>query len=142
MQGSSEHPNVAVVGETLGTLARGDAGPVYARMREDFAMRNDVGAGPWREIDGRDAVMAFWTRWAEWFAGTFRQDVTDAIGWDDRVVLFVHETGTVSGEPFDNRAIYVLDIDADGGWTGLRTLDMDPQNCARFWSRVDAPATV
>ena len=120
-------------------LVAGDVGPTWGLMRDDFVNLNDIGAGPWRENRGRDAMMRFWGEWAELFEGTFRQEILEAIGYDDRVVLVVHETGTVQGHEFDNRAIYLLEIDGDGRWTALRTMDMDHEKIRRFWAAVTVP---
>jgi hypothetical protein len=103
---------------------------------------NDIGAGPWRENRGREAMMQFWGGWAELFDGTFRQEILDATGFADRVVLIVHETGTVQGQSFDNRAIYLLELDDDGRWTSLRTVDMDHEKVRRFWAAVTLPEHV
>jgi hypothetical protein len=137
-----EHPNVARFREAHTALVAGDVGPTWALMREDFVNVNDVGAGPWREQRGPEAMMRFWGEWAELFDGTFRQEILHAVGYDDRVVLIVHETGTVQGQAFDNRAIYVIDVDDDGRWTALRTMDMDHEKIRRFWAAVTLPEGV
>jgi ketosteroid isomerase-like protein len=137
-----EHPNVIRFREAHAALAAGDVEPTWALMREDFVNLNDVGAGPWRENRGREAMMQFWGEWAELFDGTFRQEILDATGFDDRVVLIVHETGTVQGHSFDNRAIYLLELDDAGRWTSLRTVDMDLENVRRFWASVTLPEHV
>ena len=134
-----EHPTATTTREAFAALAAGDLEPVFTRMTDDFVMRNDIGAGPWREIHGKDGVLEFWTRWSELFGGTFRQDITDVIGYDDRVVLLLHEHGTAAGTAYDNRAVYVLELSGDR-WVGLRTMDMDRENCERFWATVDVPS--
>ena len=75
----------------------------------------------------------------ELFDGTFRQDVLDVLGYDDRIVLVVHETGTAQGQAFDNRAIYLVGI-VDGKWASLRTMDMDHDKINAFWAGVQVPA--
>ena len=75
----------------------------------------------------------------ELFDGTFRQDVLDVLGYDDRIVLVIHETGTAQGQVFDNRAIYLVGI-VDGKWASLRTMDMDHDKIKAFWAAVQVPA--
>ena len=76
----------------------------------------------------------------ELFDNTFRQDITEVVAEDDRVVLFVHEHGTARGQRFDNRALYLMRI-RDGHYTELRTMDTDRENIAAFWAAVGVPAT-
>jgi ketosteroid isomerase-like protein len=137
-----EHPNVTRAREAMSALAAGDTEPVFARMRDDIVNLNDIGAGPWREQHGKEAMMRFWAEWMDLFDGTFRQDILDAIGYDDRVVLIIHETGTAQNQAFDNRAIYLLEVDNNGMWTALRTMDMDQNNIHRFWAAVTLPQDV
>ena len=85
--------------EAFAALAAGDIEPCLAHMRDDFLNVNDIGAGPWRENRGRKATMRFWGEWMELFDNTFRQEILDGIGYDDRVVLIIHETGTAQGRP-------------------------------------------
>jgi ketosteroid isomerase-like protein len=59
----------------------------------------------------------------------------EGIGYDDRVVITIHETGTAEGQTYDNRAIYLLDV-GGGKWTSLRTMDMDHDKINRFWGAV------
>jgi ketosteroid isomerase-like protein len=135
-----EHPTATTARQAFAALAAGDIEPVFALMTDDFLMLNDIGAGPWREVRGKDGVLDFWTRWNELFDGTFRQDITEVIGYDDRVVMLLHEHGTAAGTPYDNRAIYVLELAGDR-WVALRTIDMDRETCEQFWANVDAPIT-
>jgi hypothetical protein len=132
------HPTAAHTREVYAAATAGDMAPALEIMLDEFAIHNDVGAGPWHEVQGKAAVLAFWTRWMELFDGTFRQEITDAIGYDDRVVLLVHETGTAKGAVFDNRAIYLLELQ-NGRWASMRTIDMDPQGCIDFWTKVNVP---
>jgi ketosteroid isomerase-like protein len=134
-----EHPNLTRVRETFAALAAGDVEPSWAMMREDFVNLNDVGAGPWREQRGREAMMRFWDGWMVLFDNTFRQEILHGVGYDDRVVLIIHETGTAQGQTFDNRAIYLMELDEAGKYAVLRTMDMDLDKVERFWSAVTVP---
>jgi hypothetical protein len=83
-------------------------------------------------------MLDFWTRWTELFGNTFRQHVVDVLGYDDRVIMIIHETGEVDGVAYDNRAIYLHELRGEQ-WASLRTFDMDPDNCRRFWDTVPMP---
>lgn len=134
-----EHPNATQFREVMAAVANGDLAPLVTLLPEEFVNLNDIGAGHWREVHGRDAFLAFFEQFVTYLEGTFRQDLLEVIGYDDRVVAVVHETGTRQGHPFDNRAIYLVDID-DGMWASLRTMDMDHQKIQQFWDAVGMPA--
>lgn len=133
-----EHPNATHVRSVFTAIAAGDIVPAYDAVHEDIHNVNDIGAGPWRETRGREAFFDFFAQFGALFDGTFRQDVLEVIGYDDRVVVVVHETGTAQGNRFDNRAIYLIEI-VDGRWTALRTMDMDHDDIERFWAAVVVP---
>jgi ketosteroid isomerase-like protein len=134
-----EHPNATEFRKVMDAVARGDVEAMYAATHEDFVSINDIGAGPWREVHGRDAFFAFFGEFVEYLEGTFRQELMDVIGYDDHVVAVIHETGTRQGHVFDNRAIYLCKI-VDGIWMSIRTMDMDHDNINRFWAAVGMPA--
>jgi ketosteroid isomerase-like protein len=135
-----QHPNAKLVVDSLAAVAAGDLDGFVPLLREDFHNVNDIGAGPWRESNGRDEFLAFFGAFSAVLEGTFRQEIMDVIGYDDNVVLVVHETGEAQGQTFDNRAIYLVGVE-DGMLTSLRTMDMDHDNIRRFWANVTVPAT-
>ncbi|MDL5160388.1 nuclear transport factor 2 family protein [Actinomycetospora termitidis] len=130
---STDHPNLVRLRGALEALAGGDVEPTVALMHPDVVMINDIGAGPWRELRGRDAVLGFWFAFGGFFAGTFGQEILAGWGFDDGVVLLVHERGEVNGAVFDNRAIYQALLGPDGRMTELRTMDMDRAGIETFW---------
>ncbi|MEJ2869113.1 nuclear transport factor 2 family protein [Actinomycetospora sp. OC33-EN08] len=130
---STDHPNLVRVRDAMAALADGDVEPTVALMAEDVVMVNDVGAGPWRELRGRDAVLGFWFAFAEFFGGTFAQEILAGWGFDDGVLLLIHEHGTTHGAVFDNRAVYQMLLGPDGRCTELRTMDMDRAAIEAFW---------
>jgi ketosteroid isomerase-like protein len=134
-----EHPNATEFRRVIDAISRGDAAAMYDVTHEDFVNINDIGAGPWREVHGRDAFFEFFAQFVEYLEGTFRQKLMDVIGYDDHVVAIIHETGTRQGHVFDNRAIYLCRI-VDGRWMSIRTMDMDHDNINRFWDAVGMPA--
>jgi ketosteroid isomerase-like protein len=132
-----EHPNAVLVRERFAALSAGDVVPFHEAVREDFHNVNDVGAGPWRESRGRDAFFAFFGAFAALFDDEpFAQEVLEVLGWDDRVLAVVRETGVAQGQVFDNRALYVLGVDDEGRYTSLHTTDMDHDTIRRFWAGV------
>lgn len=133
-----EHPNVALVLSTLNAVTAGDLASVIDALREDFVNLNDIGAGPWREAHSRDEFLTKFAEFAAVFDGTFKQEVLDTLGYDDHVVLVLHETGTAQGSYFDNRAVYLIGL-VDGKWASLRTMDMDHEKIQRFWAAVTLP---
>ena len=137
--GAMEHPNATHARNIYAALAAGDVATAFDALSDDLVLLNDIGAGPWRELRGKQAVLEFWGRWMELFDGTFRQDVLDVLGYDDRIVLVIHETGAAEGQTFDNRAIYLVGI-VDGKWASLRTMDMDHDKINAFWAAVQVPA--
>jgi ketosteroid isomerase-like protein len=130
-----EHPNVSLVLSTVDAIMAGDFATVVDALRADFVNINDIGAGPWREAHSRDEFLTLFGEFAAVFEGTFRLDVIDALGYDDHVILVLHETGSAQGNNFDNRAIYLIRL-VDGKWASLRTLDMDRDSIQRFWADV------
>jgi hypothetical protein len=87
-------------------------------------------------------MMQFWGGWMELFDNTFHQEILDGIGYDDRVVVIIRETGTAQGQAYENRAIYLMELDEAGMWTALRTFDMDHEKIRRFWSAITVPGGV
>jgi hypothetical protein len=137
-----EHPNALRLREILDAIAAGDVEAAYLATHEDLHNVNDIGAGPWREQHGREEFFAFFADFCALFdERPFSQEVLDVLGWDDRVLAVVRETGVAQGQVFDNRAIYLIDLDEDGRWTALRTLDMDQDSLRAFWAAVTVPAT-
>jgi len=133
-----KHPNLTRVRDAFDALASGDIEPAFAMMGDDFLNENDIGAGPWRENRGKEGMLRFWTGWMELFDGSFGQEFLDGIGYDDRVVVIMHETGTARDQAFDNRAIYLFELDGSGRWSALRTFDMDREKIRRFWNAITA----
>ncbi len=134
-----DHPNAVRTREIFAAAAAGDFEPMIACLADDIVNVNDVGAGPWRENHGKQAVLDFYFAFMTLFEGTFRQDVLDVHGFDDRVVMIVHETGTAQGQTYDNRAVYLLDVDGNGRYSSLRTVDMDYEGIERFWASIALP---
>jgi ketosteroid isomerase-like protein len=73
-----EHPNATFARNLYTALAAGDVATVFDALADDLVMINDIGAGPWRELYGKQAVLEFWGRWMDLFDGTFRTSWTSS----------------------------------------------------------------
>jgi hypothetical protein len=52
------------------------------------------------------------------------------------VINLVEESGsTAAGDKFENLAVYVTRVGADGGADRLWTVDLDTEACLEFWAR-------
>jgi ketosteroid isomerase-like protein len=132
----SDHPNADLVREVAAGAADGDITRLVEFLHPDVVWTNDVAAGPWAgTFEGRDRVLAAFGEFLAFMDGTFRQDLVDVWADDGHVVELLHETGTKDGHRFDNRAVYVLEIDrrvVTQAWT----IDFDREAAAEFWRAV------
>jgi hypothetical protein len=145
---ASGHPRSAKRGATvtkmdqafvqglLDSAEAGDYGPAFESFSEDLIVENGPGAGPWRHAEGRDAFANVLLEFSAYFDGTFRQHGR-CIYADDRVVInLIEESGsTAAGDTFENLAVYVTRVGADGRGDRLWTVDLDTEACLAFWSR-------
>jgi hypothetical protein len=130
------HLDQADVQGLLDAAEAGDYGPAFESFAENIIVENGPGAGPWRHADGRDEFANVLLEFAAFFDGTFRQRGR-CIYADDRVVInLIEESGTTpAGDTFDNLAVYVTRIGADGKGDRLWTVDLDTEACLDFWAR-------
>jgi len=118
-------------------LAAGDPGPAFEINSDDVVFDNGPGAGPWRHTEGKaefvDMTMAFFPLFGE----SFRQEATCIFANEQFTIALVAETGehAESGDVFDNRAVYVSRIGADGKVDHVWTVDLDSEAMDRFWLR-------
>jgi hypothetical protein len=105
---------------------------------EDVIWRNDIGAGPWRMVRGQIGVAAMLLWSQDFFEGTFHQQLIDVCASDRHVVEILHETGARDGQSFDNRALYVFELEADGRAAAVTTFDQDRAGIEAFWSAFPA----
>lgn len=112
----------------------GDVQPMLDAATDDFVWINDIGAGPWRELHGKDEATAMQLWWFDWFEGTFRHELVDVCASDDRVIEVLREVGEKDGHVFDNVALYVYEVGPDRRFTSLRTFDRDRGAIEAFWS--------
>ena len=117
-------------------LASGDPMPAFGVLAEDVVVDNGPGAGPWRHVEGRDALADVLVKLASRFNDDWKQ-VGQVVYADDQLVIsLVRETGTAPpGDVFDNLAVYVSRIGADGKTNRLWTVDLAHEALEQFWER-------
>jgi len=134
--------DIASVQEMLDASEAGDYGPVFESFDEHIIVENGPGAGPWRHAEGRDEFANVLLEFSAFFDGTFRQHGR-CIYADERVVIsLIDESGTTpAGDTFQNLAVYVTRVGADGGADRLWTVDLDTEDCLEFWARNPVAST-
>jgi ketosteroid isomerase-like protein len=134
------HPNVRLAQESWDAIAAGDPGPAFDGLADNLVVENGPGAGPWRHVEGKGAFAQVLMDFVSTLGGDFHQKGRVLYADDAFTVTFVHETGShPSGDRFDNRAIYIGRLDADGKIDRLWTVDLDTEHCEDFW-RSNAPS--
>jgi hypothetical protein len=120
----------------LDAAEAGDYGPVFDSFAENIIVENGPGAGPWRHATGRDEFANVLLGFSGFFNDTFHQHGR-CIYADDRVVIsLIEESGsTAAGDVFENLAVYVTRVGADGKADRLWTVDLDAEACLEFWAR-------
>ncbi len=132
------HPHLVRTQETWDAIARGELAGLDDQA-DTVIVENGPGAGPWRVVEGKEAFLNFAMQFIPFFGGTWHQD-GHCIYADDRCTIsLVHETGTgPEGDTFDNTAIWIGRIDADGKNDRLWTVDLDQEHVTAFWNRNEA----
>jgi hypothetical protein len=117
-------------------LAEGDPGPIFDALADDVVVDNGPGAGPWRHVEGRDALAEVLMGLASRFRGDWTQTGTVIFADDAMTVTLVRETGTaLSGDSFSNLAVYVARYGADAKVNRLWTVDLAHEDLEEFWLR-------
>ena len=127
----TEHPQATRARQLFHALwDDGDIEGTLGAMSADVVWVNDIGAGPMRELRGRDRVRALLLWWFDFFDGNCRQELIDVCASDDRVIEVLHELGEKDGRVFDNVALYVFEIDPQDPdrFARVRTYDRDRAN--------------
>jgi hypothetical protein len=103
-----DHERMKEAQDAWNALAAGDPGPAFDALSESVIVDNGPGAGPWRHIEGRDALADMLVTFSALFRHDWKQQGTVIYADEDKAIALVNETGTAkSGEVFDNLAIYV-----------------------------------
>ena len=133
-----EHPRAIQARQLFHALwDDGDMEATIEAMLADVVWVNDIGAGPPRELRGRDQVRALLLWWFDFFDGNCRHELIDVCASDDRVIEVLHEIGEKDGRVFDNVALYVFEVDPQvpDRFARVRTYDRDRANVEEFWSQ-------
>lgn len=137
-----DHPNFIRTQEAWDRVARNDFAMALEAVADDVVVDNGPGAGPWRHVEGKPALLDFLAAFVPLFEGTWRQLGRCIYADDSLSIALVHETGTASsGAKFDNLAVYVSRFDSDGRIGRLWTADMAHEELERFWQR-NPPASI
>jgi SnoaL-like domain len=132
------HPNGLRAQAIWDALARGELAGLDDQA-DDIVVENGPGAGPWRIVEGKDAFVSFVLEFVGFFGGSWHQDGRCLYADDRCTISLVHETGTApNGDAFDNMAVWVSRIDADGETDRLWTVDLDQEHVTEFWQRNEA----
>ena len=132
-----EHPYATTYRRMIESIyERGDFEPFDRQIRDDVIWINDIGAGPWRRLEGKAAVGAMFDAWGELFDGGFRHDVIDVCASDHNVIMILHEVGDARGHRFDNLALYRIELDGEGRAAAITTFDRDREAINDFWAAV------
>jgi len=131
------HPNFERAQAAWDGLAKGDPTVALEALAPDIRVENGPGAGPWRIAESRDELFGILVKFAGVFGDTFRQEGRAVYADDDVSIVLVHETGVhaTSGDVFDNRAVYISRLGADGVADRLWTVDLDSEDVDQFWAR-------
>lgn len=123
--------------EIWSALLKGDPGPALASQSEGVIFDNGPGAGPWRHTEGQAEFLDMFGQFLPIFGETWQQEGTCIFANEQFSVTLVSETGVhaESGDVFDNRAIYVSRLDADGRTERVWTVDLDSEDMEQFWAR-------
>ena len=136
-----EHPNATRIRNLFLAGNAGDLEAADALAADDIVWINDIGAGPWRELIGKQAALEFGMNWQTLFDNTWTYDILDACGSDSSVVLVMREHGTASGHRFDNQTLYHFSLDADGKVVRIQTYDRDRDAIIAFWNAIGPVST-
>jgi len=129
------HPNQIRTQAAWDAVGRGEFGDPDD-FAEGLVVDNGPGAGPWQHLEGRDAFFEFVLTFVPYFGETWHQDGTCLYADDRSTISIVHETGQApDGDPFDNMAIWVSRLDADGKTERIWTVDLDEDHVTAFWDR-------
>ena len=132
-----EHPNAARYRHAFDQMWQaGDVAPMVELLDPDVSWTNDIGAGPWRQIEGRSVLLEMFGAWGALFDGTFTHELVDVCASDSNVVAILHESGTARSQRFDNLALYRYEVGPDQTYLRVRTYDRDREAIEAFWAAV------
>lgn len=136
--GDAPHPNLVKAQDTWDALARGELAGLDDQA-DNIVVENGPGAGPWRVVEGKEAFFTFVMQFMPFFKGTWHQDGRCIYADDRCTISLVHETGIgPNGDKFDNMAIWISRLDANGKNDRLWTVDLDQEHVEAFWERNEA----
>lgn len=113
----------------------GDLQPLLDAPADDVTWR-DSSLGPLAgEYHGKDAVLAFFAKMMEVYAGTLRVDVHDILANDDHGVVLTRERGETAGQPISYTGAHIWAF-RDGRCTEFLAINDGIYN--RLWATRDS----
>jgi ketosteroid isomerase-like protein len=123
-------------------IAEGDLSVAFDMLADDVIFENGPGAGPWRLVEGKDALIAMFFGFAA-HVREFHQEGHCIYADEEKAISLVHETGLGAGDAvFDNRAVYVMRFRIDGKVDRVWTVDLDTEAMLRFWAPEGSSASL
>jgi hypothetical protein len=115
----STHANLTRTQQSWDGIAAGDFNPAIEQLAEDVVIENGPGAGLWRHLEGRDALIGMMMEFLPVFGETWAQKGTCIYADDNKSICLVHERGTTpAGDEFDNMASTSAVSGPMAKWTG------------------------
>jgi hypothetical protein len=135
-----EPEHVARTQTVWDALLAGDFATVLDSNADAVIYENGPGAGPWRRVEGKDSFVDMAMNFIPIFGETWKQVGTCIFANNQFAITLVAETGihALSGDTFDNRAVYVTRFDNEGKTDRVWTVDLDSEDMERFWERNTA----
>jgi hypothetical protein len=130
------HPNFVRAEAAFDASRQGDYGPTFEMLADEVIMENGPGAGPWHVARGKEDLALMLLEFSAALGNTFHQDGRCAYADDRMIINLIHETGRApGGDEFDNLAVYVSRVRADGQIDRVWTVDLDTEHCEEYWRR-------
>ena len=105
-------------------------------LTDDVVVDNGPGAGPWRHLEGKDAIASFALQFIPFFQGRWEERGRCVYADDSVSIALVHETGTaLSGDVFDDMALWISRFDSEGKVNRIWTTDLAHEEMEEFWQR-------
>lgn len=125
--------NAAVGREIFRCFADGDALALRDLFADDAVWRvpgSSSVAGTYR---GRTQIFRFLASLKRRTDGTYRSELTDALGSEDRAAVLYRASGTRNGITLDIDQVLLFTL-RDGKVTEVMALPSDPEAFERFWA--------
>ena len=128
-----DHPNVAVVKRFFEAFGSKDMPAVRTLLAEDAVFHTPGNSLVSGDHTGHDEIIGFFRKTGELSGGTFKTEVRNIVGNQDKVLVFQHVTGSRNGKTLDMDGAFVVHIE-DGRWKEVWAFHFDGEHADAFWS--------